>query len=101
MLVGAGAWRCVLIGLALLTLALHIAQIVWYQPAAQRGSAARPAAAHGALSAAEGGARARGASRSSVLLVTATQPAPCRVDKGDWVVSLATKNKWQYSQLHG
>ena len=50
MLVGAGAWRCVLIGLALLTLALHIAQIVWYQPAAQRGSAARPSRATRGLS---------------------------------------------------
>eukprot|EP00965_Chrysotila_dentata_P064815 2148622-Pleurochrysis_carterae.AAC.1 len=36
-----------------------------------------------------------------LMLVTASQPAPCNTRRGDWLVSLATKNKWQYASLHG
>ena len=38
---------------------------------------------------------------TSLLLVTATQPGPCNTRRGDWLVSLGVKNKWQYASVHG
>jgi xyloglucan 6-xylosyltransferase len=39
--------------------------------------------------------------KSSVLIVSAIQPTPCRSDKGDHFNLLATKNKQDYARLHG
>ena len=38
---------------------------------------------------------------SSVMVVTANQPLPCTTRRGDWVMSLALRNKLMYATLHG
>ena len=80
--------------LACLTVVLHIAQISWYYApqTSQRGTSSRP-----------GNALQHGPAVASLelLVVTATQPAPCTTLHGDHMVQLALKNKWQYAWRHG
>ena len=80
--------------LACLTVVLHIAQISWYYApqTSQRGTSSRPGNAlqHGPAVA-----------PLELLVVTATQPAPCTTLHGDHMVQLALKNKWQYASRHG
>ena len=80
--------------LACLTVVLHIAQISWYYApqTSQRGTSSRP-----------GNALQHGQAVASLelLVVTATQPAPCTTLHGDHMVQLALKNKWQYASRHG
>lgn len=42
-----------------------------------------------------------GGGGSRLMLVTATQPSPCTTRKGDHILSLSVKNKWQYASTHG
>ena len=84
--------------LACLTVVLHIAQISWYyappsEYASQRGTSSRPGNApqHERPAVAP----------LELLVVTATQPAPCTTLHGDHMVQLALKNKWQYASRHG
>ena len=96
--------RRLLPALALATVALHVVQIMYYAeqqdfhrgarggaPAALQHSVASPPPPP--LSAMQAG--------SELMLVTATQPAPCTTQSGDFMVQLGLKNKWQYALLHG
>ena len=124
------AWRALLATLVALTILLHIAQIVLYPPltdgerretrvgnleAAETAAADAATATKrqhwpehqappspppaGASTASSSGAVPHAGSR--LMLVTATQPSPCTTRKGDHILSLSVKNKWQYATMHG
>jgi hypothetical protein len=65
-------------------------------PAAASTAAVSRLAQTGILASSGGGG---GGSR--LMLVTATQPNPCTTRKGDHMLSLSVKNKWQYASTHG
>ncbi|KAL1499320.1 hypothetical protein AB1Y20_011528 [Prymnesium parvum] len=76
-----------------MTVILHIAQVTYYTSPGGALEKARGGRAAGGGRAAAGGGR--------LLIVTATQPAPCTTQHGDYIVQLALKNKLQYATRHG
>ena len=77
------------------TVLLHIVQVTWYYAPQRLPPAEAPAAAATASRAEPSRAPLE------LMVVTATQPAPCTTVHGDHMVQLALKNKWQYAGLHG
>mmetsp|Transcript_22643 Transcript_22643/g.72435 ORF Transcript_22643/g.72435 Transcript_22643/m.72435 type:complete len:645 (-) Transcript_22643:597-2531(-) len=111
-----------LCGLMSLTVLLHVAQIVLYPPldaASQRSvrqsqppadalqlarQSQPPSAIEPALLpplATTAAAVRGGGGGERLMIVTATQPGPCTTRRGDHVLSLALKNKWQFATMHG
>jgi len=105
-----------------LTVLLHVAQIVLYPPldaASQRSvrqsqppadalqlarQSQPPSAIEPALLpplATTAAAVRGGGGGERLMIVTATQPGPCTTRRGDHVLSLALKNKWQFATMHG
>ncbi|EOD09477.1 hypothetical protein EMIHUDRAFT_197928 [Emiliania huxleyi CCMP1516] len=93
-----------------LTILLHVAQIVLYPPldaASQRSvrqsqppaTAIEPAILRPLATTAAAVRGGGGGER--LMIVTATQPGPCTTRRGDHVLSLALKNKWQFATMHG
>ena len=83
--------------LACFTVVLHVVSIsFFYAPPSERS--ARPsAAATAAAAAAAAASPGHSPPPLELLLVTATQPAPCTTLHGDHMVQLALKNKWQHA----
>ena len=92
--------------LACLTVVLHIAQISWYySPSSDYASQRTSSSSRPSIGTNNGNApqhqRLAVLPPLELLVVTATQPAPCTTLHGDHMVQLALKNKWQYSSRHG
>lgn len=83
--------------LACFTVVLHVVSIsFFYAPPSERST--RPsAAATAAAAAAAAASPGHSPPPLELLLVTATQPAPCTTLHGDHMVQLALKNKWQHA----
>ena len=90
------------VGLLCFTVVLHVAQVTWYTaPGPELDAADAVIAARVRNAGARTSALGTEQARSRMLIVTATQPAPCTTQHGDYIVQLALKNKLQYATLHG